>query len=95
MDVALQIIDSFTRGTFPDKLMYWPDGQMCRSSWDKTIAAAEEYNEPGRFTAFIDYEWTSQVPPGQNLHRRGGTLSPSAPVSSFADSRLSRTSPGG
>ena len=34
-----------------------------------TVDAAEKYNEPGKFTAFIGYEWTSQVPPGNNLHR--------------------------
>jgi Protein of unknown function (DUF3604) len=66
---ALDIIDQFSRGTFPKELMYYPGTAPYAAAWKLTIDAAEKYNAPGTFTAFIGYEWTSQVPPGNNLHR--------------------------
>ena len=36
--------------------------------WNTIIDAAEKYNEPGKFTALIGYEW-SAFPNGNNLHR--------------------------
>jgi hypothetical protein len=36
--------------------------------WDEIVEAAETYNDPGKFTALIGYEWTSLVR-GNNLHR--------------------------
>ncbi|MFN7571627.1 MAG: DUF3604 domain-containing protein [Betaproteobacteria bacterium] len=42
--------------------------QIARPVWQELTAAAEKYNEPGRFTAIIGFEWTS-APDGSNLHR--------------------------
>jgi hypothetical protein len=45
------------------------DKRFAKNFWEKTTAVAEKYNEPGRFTAFIGYEWTSNAGGGDNLHR--------------------------
>jgi hypothetical protein len=42
--------------------------EIRRSIWDEIIEAAERHNEPGKFTAFIGWEWSS-TPEGANLHR--------------------------
>jgi len=69
VQASLQLIDSFSKGEkISDALNVVPGTKIFRSVWDRQIAAAEEANEPGRFTAFIGYEWTSLIQ-GNNMHR--------------------------
>ena len=67
---AFDLIGNFSQGTVPMELLeqYSPGSPIYNSVWDKIIASADNYNEPGRFTAFIGFEWTS-IPKGNNLHR--------------------------
>jgi len=74
---TLDLITTFAQGKIPEALLadYSPGAKKYRAVWEHVVKAAEEYNEPGRFTALIGYEWTSLVA-GNNLHRnvifRGG-----------------------
>jgi hypothetical protein len=42
--------------------------EIRRPIWDRIVSAADRYNDPGKFTAFIGYEYTS-APNRNNLHR--------------------------
>jgi hypothetical protein len=44
------------------------DNSVLASMWERIIKAAEEHNNPGQFTAFIGFEWSSS-PNASNLHR--------------------------
>ena len=62
---VMEIVTSIGDGTFPESMK---DKNVIRSVWEKHLEITERYNEPGKFTAFGGYEWSS-MPGGNNLHR--------------------------
>lgn len=58
---------------------------VTRRAWADIINAAEQYNDPGHFTTFVAYEYTSSTDDVGNLHRnvifRGSDKLPAVPFS--------------
>jgi len=44
------------------------DPKVAKPVWQHVVAHAEKYNDPGTFTTFVAYEWTS-LPGAANMHR--------------------------
>jgi hypothetical protein len=63
--VALYAINTLASGP-PVKALMAPE--IAGTVWKRNVALAEQANEPGKFTAFCSYEWTS-MPNNMNLHR--------------------------
>ena len=63
---VLELIDRQSNGKLPFQVK---NPRWMVSAWWKTADIADKYNNPGKFTAMIGYEWTSNAGGGNNLHR--------------------------
>jgi len=62
---VMEMIQGVADKSIPPELL---DKKFIRSIWEKHTVVADQYNEPGQFTSFQGFEWSSH-PGGNNLHR--------------------------
>ena len=73
------------RAAFQDEQRESLDIDIVRSAWSEIVASANRHDDPGTFTAFIAYEYSSGAGVRLNLHRNvvfRGDRAPDAPFSS-------------
>ena len=70
VQASLDLITTFSNDKMDPEMfaLYSPGSKPFKNLWEKVIDDAEAFNDPGRFTAFIGFEWTSLIK-GNNMHR--------------------------
>ncbi len=70
VNAALDLITTFSNDKMDPEMfaLYSPGSKVFKNLWEKVIEDAETFNDPGRFTAIIGFEWTSLIQ-GNNMHR--------------------------
>jgi hypothetical protein len=65
---TMEVIETFAGVSGEQIPAILMDRNFVGSVWGRYLDTAEQFNEPGRFTTIIGYEWTS-TEGGNNLHR--------------------------
>ena len=70
VQASLDLITTFSNDKMDPEMfaLYSPGSKPFKNLWEKVIDDAEMFNDPGRFTALIGFEWTSLIK-GNNMHR--------------------------
>jgi hypothetical protein len=70
VQAALDLITTFSNDQMDPEMfaLYSPGSKLYKNLWEEVVANAETFNDPGRFTAMIGFEWTSLIK-GNNMHR--------------------------
>ena len=67
---SLDLITTFSNNKMDPEMLaiYSPGSKPFKNLWERVVSDADEFNDPGRFTALIGFEWTSLIK-GNNMHR--------------------------
>ncbi len=67
-DTAMKAIQSIGPLLYSDSSAPLQNPTIIRATWERYVETADRFNDPGRFTALIGYEW-SPTESGDKLHR--------------------------